>query len=77
MAKGVKTGGRRKGTPNKFTRDVRSMVLNALDAVGGEEYLQTQANENPQAFLGLLGKTLPKDVNVNGGVLVEVTLVRR
>jgi hypothetical protein len=30
MAKGYKTGGRRKGTPNKLTRDLREMILGAL-----------------------------------------------
>ena len=34
-AKGqVKTGGRQRGTPNKTTRDVKEMILGALNAAG-------------------------------------------
>jgi len=41
MAKGKKTGGgSRKGVPNKITGDVRAMILGALDAAGGMEYLR-------------------------------------
>lgn len=45
------------------------MILNALDKSGGENYLVKQADENPTAFLTLIGKVLPTtltgDVNVN------------
>lgn len=54
--------GRRKGTPNKTTGLVREMVIRALDAVGGADYLQKQAEENPNAFLILVGKVLPLQV---------------
>jgi hypothetical protein len=60
MAKGYKTGGRRKGTPNKFTRDLREMILGALADAGGRAYLVAQAKKNPSAFLTLLGKLLPR-----------------
>jgi hypothetical protein len=59
MAKGYKTGGRRKGTPNKLTRDLREMILGALADAGGRAYLVAQAKKNPSAFLTLLGKLLP------------------
>ena len=39
----AKTGGRQKGTPNKFSRDVKEMILVALNQAGGEEYLLRQA----------------------------------
>lgn len=75
MAKGKKTGGRAKGTPNVVTRELREMILGALDSVGGQSYLEQQAADNPQAFLTLVGKTLPKDVNLGGGLKLEVNLV--
>lgn len=75
MAKGRKTGGRTKGTPNKVTGEVREMILGALDEAGGQDYLLEQARSNPQAFLTLVGKTLPKDVNLGGGLKLEVNLV--
>ena len=58
--KGIaKTGGRKKGSVNKLTSDVKQMILNALDKVGGEDYLQGQALTNPNAFMTLVGKVLP------------------
>ena len=65
-AKGAeKTGGRKKGVPNKITADLKGMILSALDAVGGQKYLVEQAKENPTAFLTLVGKVLPKEVHVD------------
>ena len=57
-----KIGGRQKGTPNKVTGELRQMILNCLDNCGGVEYLQRQADENPTAFLTLVGKVLPLTV---------------
>jgi len=57
-----KLGGRQKGTPNKVTGELRQMILKALDNCGGVEYLQRQADENPTAFLTLVGKVLPLTV---------------
>ena len=57
-----KTGGRRKGATNRLTADVKAMVLEALDRAGGTDYLLTQAQSNPNAFLTLVGKVLPMTV---------------
>ena len=54
-----KTGGRAKGTPNVATKELKQMILNALDRSGGEDYLMKQAEDNPNAFLTLIGKVLP------------------
>lgn len=54
--------GRKKGEPNKNTGVIRDMVLAALEGAGGVKYLQTQATENPNAFLSLVGKVLPLQV---------------
>lgn len=51
--------GRRKGVPNKLSGDLRNMILGALAGAGGEAYLQRQAEQNPAAFLTLVGKVLP------------------
>lgn len=55
-------GGRPKGAKNKLTTDVKQMILAALDKAGGEKYLLQQAQENPTAFMTLVGKCLPKEV---------------
>ena len=60
-----KTGGRKKGVPNKVNADLKGMILTALSDVGGKDYLVEQATENPTAFLGLVGKVLPKEVHVD------------
>ena len=62
-----KTGGRRKGTPNKLNADVKAMILAALNAKGGQKYLEKQADENPTAFLTLVGKILPLQVTGKEG----------
>ena len=62
-----KTGGRKKGTPNKLTADVKGMILQALDEAGGKDYLLEQARGNPNAFLTLVGKVLPKEVTGKDG----------
>lgn len=55
-------GGSRKGIPNKVTADLKAMILGALDQAGGEQYLLSQAHENPKAFLSLLARVLPMQV---------------
>lgn len=58
--------GRPKGQPNKVTRELKEMILTALDQSGGVEYLSRQADENPTAFLALVGKVLPLTIKGEG-----------
>ncbi len=62
MAKGKKTGGREKGTPNKLNADLKGMILGALESGGGQKWLETQMNANPVAFISLIGRVLPMTV---------------
>lgn len=55
--------GRPKGSPNKATAAVKDMILQALANKGGIEYLEKQADENPTAFLTLVGKIIPTQLN--------------
>jgi hypothetical protein len=64
---GAKTGGRKTGTPNKLSGDVKAMILAALDAAGGAEYLFRQTKQNPVAFMSLLGKLLPTQMTGKDG----------
>ncbi len=61
-----KTGGRNKGVRNKTTSLLKDAILEAAELAGDKEgmvgYLVKQANENPVAFMGLLGKVLPMQV---------------
>lgn len=58
--------GRVKGVPNKITADLKRAILEAAEAAGGEGgtagYLTRQADENPAAFMSLLGKVLPTTI---------------
>lgn len=56
--------GRAKGVPNKTTRELKDMILAALDKSGGVDYLMERANDprTASAFLSLVGKVLPMTV---------------
>lgn len=69
MALGRKTGGRKKGTPNKITALLKDDILTAAENAHPEGrigYLTQQAQDNPTAFMTLLGKVLPMQVEGTG-----------
>ena len=66
--------GRSKGTPNKTTKDLKDMILGALSDVGGQDYLARQAEENPVAFMGLIGRVLPKDISLSADSSINIIL---
>ena len=75
MAPGIKTGGRKKGTPNKTTALLKDAILQAATNAGGGDltnYLQVQATENPGPFMSLLGKVLPMQVTGEDGGPLQV-----
>jgi hypothetical protein len=57
--------GRPKGVPNHITRTIKDAIEAAFQGVGGPEYLMRQAEENPQAFMTLLGKIIPAQVQAD------------
>lgn len=60
--------GRPKGSLNKTSKALKDMILGALGAAGGEDYLLRCA-EDPKlaaAFLTLVGKVLP--TTLEGGI---------
>lgn len=58
--------GRPKGSQNKTTALLKDAILQAAEQAGGPEglvgYLTLQAAENPAAFMTLLGKVLPLQI---------------
>jgi hypothetical protein len=72
--------GRPKGALNKVSANLKQMILNSLDRVGGEAYLEKLAIENSSAYAGLLGKILPAvlaaDADSSGGVGMEIKFIR-
>lgn len=70
--------GRPKGSKNKITADVKAAILQAFDKVGGADYLARQAEENPQAFMTLVGKVMPTQVsNADGDEGFRIVVERR
>jgi hypothetical protein len=69
--------GRPKGVRNKLT-NLRDAVLEAFDEVGGTQYLARLANgtqSDRAAFVGLVAKVLPTQINANveGGIQVQLS----
>lgn len=60
-----KTGGRKKGTPNKVPSSVKEAIMNAFDKVGGDEYLVEVAKLDHKTFCSLLGRVLPKEISTS------------
>lgn len=76
MAKGGKRpgAGRPKGVPNKVSGAVKDMILQAVENKGGVAYFERQADENPNAFMSLVGKTLPLQVTGEDGKGIPVAV---
>ena len=54
------------------------MVLEALEAEGGTDYLREQAQQNPVAFMGLLSKILPSQLQAevtHTHKIVEINMI--
>lgn len=60
--------GRPKGAKNRATKELKEMILGALDAAGGVDYLEARAKDprTASAFLTLVGKVLPMTVQGPG-----------
>ncbi len=57
--------GRPKGSKNKFTK-LQDDILAALKRQGGVAYLEKMSGLEPAAFLALIGKLLPKNLELSG-----------
>jgi hypothetical protein len=68
--------GRPKGSPNKMTRALKDIILQALDEAGGAEYLKCQADKNPIAFMALLGKVLPMRIAGDPAEPLRISWIR-
>lgn len=68
-------GGSRKGVPNKLTKALKDMILGALDDAGGQAYLARQAEENPPAFMTLVGKVLPVTLAGDKDASLQISVI--
>lgn len=78
--------GRVKGQPNKFTKDLKTMIEEALQRAGqnaqkkkrslkdlepGIAYLVKQADERPELFMPLVRQLLPAKLDVEVSVMTQ------
>jgi hypothetical protein len=64
--------GRKKGTPNRLTREIKGALLDAFNQVGAERWLVRLARKEPRAFAALLSKLLPTQVTGRDGEPIEL-----
>lgn len=62
------------GSKNSKSNELKNAVLASFDRIGGIAYLEKQAIENPTAYMALIGKIMPKEVEmqINRSLLEEV-----
>lgn len=66
--------GRPKGSVDKGNAAIRDLIVQALDDLGGAEYLVSTAKSHPAAFLSLIGKVMPLQVTgADGAPLIPPT----
>jgi hypothetical protein len=56
-----KKGGRKAGTPNKFTKSFREAVLVAYENIGGTEAFSHWAAENQTEFYRIAARLIPTE----------------
>ena len=71
---------RPKGSPNKLGTLIRIAIEKSFDQVGGVKYLVRMAEQEPKAYMTLLGRVIPKELTLSdetGDKLDLVDLARR
>lgn len=78
FVKGQKKPNQGKRGPAKATKELKEMILAALDESGGVQYLVERANDpkTASAFLSLIGKVLPMQVTGADGAALTVQIVK-
>lgn len=77
MAKGVKTGGRKKGTPNKTTVAAKQAISMAAEKLGGVDRLVKWAQEDPANEKVFWAQIYTRIVPLEHSGEVGVTVVRK
>jgi hypothetical protein len=68
--------GRKPGSKNKYSAEIRDAVMLSFARLGGAEYLVQVGRENPAVFISLLAKILPYELATSGGPLRQEVLLR-
>ena len=67
MAKGVRLGGRQKGTPNKLTASVKEAFHAAYIGIGGDSALAEWGQANRTEFYKIYARMLPRPLEIPDG----------
>ena len=67
------SAGRKKGTPNKSTVLVKSVLAEAFEGIGGVPALVEWAQDNQTEFYKLFAKLLPVQVEANVDGKLDIT----
>ena len=72
--KGVKTGGRQIGTPNKVTTAFKDAIRFVYENIGGHAAFANWAKENPTDFYKIAARLIPteKDSKEDRNITVEI-----
>lgn len=60
-----KTGGRRKGTPNKVTATARENIIAVFTRLGGVDAMAEWASENPTEFYKRYARLIPAQAQLD------------
>lgn len=66
-----KTGGRTKGTKNKFTGAVKEAFRAVFDEIGHTKHLKAWALKNPTDFYKILSKLIPQEITGENGKPIQ------
>ena len=72
---GKNLGGRPKGSKDKVSRDIKTACLQAFEEGGGAQWLKRQMKTEPRAFMALLGKILPSQIEAKIDVTTKQVLI--
>jgi hypothetical protein len=74
----AKTGGRKRGTPNKTTASVKEAIEQAYEAAGGDPAFGEWARTNQTDFYTrILTRILPKELEVTGNAAKPIGVTLR
>lgn len=70
--------GRKKGSVNKITKTIKEAIEVSFIQVGGAEYLAQMAVDQPVAYMTLLGKIIPQQLEHTGkdGAAIQLEQVK-
>ena len=67
--------GRPPGAVSPHSVEIKDMMLGALAELGGKDYMMEQGRINPAAFMAIISRMLPKDINLTGLERITVNLI--